>query len=53
MIKYKVADAYWDALGPWLEEKTREQIKDGLIGEEDLEGEGVREFRRFAKDERV
>lgn len=53
MIKYKVADAYWEKLGPWLEEKTREQVELGLIGREEVDGEGVKEFRKYAKGDRV
>lgn len=45
LVKYKVAGAYWEALGPWLEEKTREQVEAGLIGEGDAERVGA--FREF------
>jgi hypothetical protein len=51
LITYKNAPAYWEALGPWLEARTREQIEQGLIGEDDLDR--VADFRKFAKDERV
>ncbi|KAF9514579.1 hypothetical protein BS47DRAFT_1342892 [Hydnum rufescens UP504] len=44
-----VAPAYWDALGPWLEEKTHEQIRSGLIGDGDLER--VQDFRKFESDD--
>lgn len=49
LIDYKVAGAYWEALGPWLEEKTREQVELGLIGEGDLER--VAEFRALVQRE--
>lgn len=51
LITYKVAPAYWEALEPWLEARTKEQIEQGLIGEGDLDR--VADFRKFAKDERV
>ncbi|KAF8304833.1 hypothetical protein DL93DRAFT_2066749 [Clavulina sp. PMI_390] len=50
LIKYKVADAYWEALEPWLEARTQEQIAEGLIEAADIEGKGVGEFRRFVKE---
>jgi len=46
LIKYKAAPAYWDTVKPYLEQKTKEQIKKGLIGCDDLEK--VTEFREFA-----
>jgi len=49
LITYKVAPAYWDALGPWLEEKTQEQIRSGLIGDGDLER--VQDFRKFESND--
>lgn len=49
LMVYKGAEAYEDALVPWLEGVVREQLESGLVDG----SERVGDFREYAKQERV